>query len=200
MSAIRLARPADAAGIGAIYAPFVASSPTSFELTPPTVTEVAARVESTLVHTPWLVCADGDDVLGFAYASKHRERAAYRWSVDASVYVHGRAHRRGIARALYTSLFELLRLQGFYAAHAGITLPNPASVGFHEAMGFRPVGVYRKVGYKMGAWHDVGWWQLPLRERTDSGPEPTPPLSIAEAQAEPGWAAALRAGEPLVRA
>ena len=196
---IRLARAADAGPIGAIYAPFVTGTATSFEVVVPTESDIAARIAATVAHAPWLVAADGDDVLGFAYASKHRERAAYRWSVDASVYVHGRAHRRGIARALYTSLFEVLRLQGFYAAHAGITLPNPASVAFHEAVGFRPVGVYRKVGYKMGAWHDVGWWQLPLRDRVDSGPEPTPPLSIAEAQAHPEWTSALHAGEPLAR-
>jgi len=197
MSTIRLARAEDAAAIGAIYAPFVTDTETSFELVAPTMGEVAARVESTLAYTPWLVWAEGGDVLGFAYASKHRERAAYRWSVDVSVYVHGKARRRGLGRALYTSLFALLRLQGFYAAHAGITLPNPASVGLHEAMGFRPVGVYRKVGFKMGAWHDVGWWQLPMRERLDSETEPPTPRSVAEAQADPGWAAALAAGLDL---
>jgi L-amino acid N-acyltransferase YncA len=111
--------------------------------------------------------------------------------VDVSVYVHERARRHGVGRALYTSLFALLRLQGFYAAHAGITLPNPASVGLHEALGFVPVGVYRSVGYKMGAWHDVGWWQLPLRERTG---EPAPPLTLAEAQTRPEWPSALAAG------
>ena len=194
MSTIRLARSEDAAAIGAIYAPFVTDTSTSFELTAPTVGEVASRVESTLSYAPWLVWEEDGDVLGFAYASKHRERAAYRWSVDVSVYVHGKARRRGLGRALYTSLFALLRLQGFYAAHAGITLPNPASVGLHESLGFRPVGVYRKVGFKMGAWHDVGWWQLPLRERLDSGPEPAPPRSVAEAQQDPGWAEALAAG------
>jgi len=197
VSTIRLARAEDAAAIGAIYAPFVTDTATSFELVAPTVGEVAARVESTLAYTPWLVWAEDGDVLGFAYASKHRERAAYRWSVDVSVYVHGKARRRGLGRALYTSLFALLRLQGFYAAHAGITLPNPASVGLHEAMGFRPVGVYRKVGFKMGAWHDVGWWQLPLRERLDSETDPPTPRSVADAQADPEWAAALAAGLDL---
>ena len=194
---IRLATAADGEAVAAIYAPFVTSSATSFEATPPSGDDMAARIASTLAYAPYLVYESGGEVLGYAYASPHRERAAYRWSVDVSVYVHERAHRRGVGRALYTSLFALLRLQGYYAAHAGITLPNPASVGLHEALGFVPVGVYRSVGFKMGSWHDVGWWQLPLRERTG---EPVPPLALAEARARPEWPAALAAGLPLLRA
>ena len=138
---IRLAGPGDAAQVAAIYAPHVTGASTSFEYAPPDAAEMAARIASTRAHAPYLVLETGGGVLGFAYASKHRERAAYQWSVDVSVYVHERAHRRGVGRALYESLFALLRLQGFYSAHAGITLPNPASVGLHEALGFRPVGV-----------------------------------------------------------
>jgi phosphinothricin acetyltransferase len=189
---IRLAVPSDAGALARIYAPIVAGTATSFEVAPPTAAEMAARVATTLELAPWLVWAKDGEVLGYAYASRHRERAAYRWSVDVSAYMDERCRRQGVGRRLYTSLFGLLRLQGFYTAHAGITLPNPGSVGLHESMGFRPVGVYRSVGYKQGAWHDVGWWQLPLRERTG---EPVPPLSLAEAQAAPGWDAALRAGE-----
>jgi L-amino acid N-acyltransferase YncA len=189
---IRLAGPGDAAQVAAIYAPHVTGASTSFEVAPPDAAEMAARIASTLAHMPYLVLETGGEVLGFAYASKHRERAAYQWSVDVSVYVHERARRRGVGRALYESLFALLRLQGFYAAHAGITLPNPASVGLHEALGFRPVGVYRSVGFKRGAWHDVGWWQLPLRERTGT---PDPPRSLAEARRDPEWGRALAAGE-----
>jgi phosphinothricin acetyltransferase len=189
---IRLARPEDAVEVAAIYAPFVTGSATSFEYAPPDAAEMAARIASTLAYAPYLVFESGAEVLGFAYASKHRERAAYQWSVDVSVYTHDRARRQGVGRALYTSLFALLRLQGFYTAHAGISLPNPASVGLHEALGFRPVGVYRSVGFKRGAWHDVGWWQLALRERTGT---PDPPRSITEAQADPEWGRALAAGE-----
>jgi phosphinothricin acetyltransferase len=101
-----------------------------------------------------------------------------------SVYVDERYRRRGIGRDLYAALFKLLRLQGFYAAHAGITLPNPASIGLHESLGFRPVGIYRGVGYKLGAWHDVGWWQLSLRDRALNPPAPRTPL---EAQRDPAW-------------
>jgi L-amino acid N-acyltransferase YncA len=189
---IRLAGPGDAAQVAAIYAPHVTGASTSFEVAPPDAAEMAARIASTLAHMPYLVLETGGEVRGFAYASKHRERAAYQWSVDVSVYVRPDAHRRGVGRALYESLFALLRLQGFYAAHAGITLPNPASVGLHEALGFRPVGVYRSVGFKRGAWHDVGWWQLPLRERTGT---PDPLRSLAEAQRDPEWGRALAAGE-----
>jgi len=189
---IRLAGPGDAAQVAAIYAPHVTAASTSFEYVPPDAAEMASRIASTLAYAPYLVLETGAEVRGFAYASKHRERAAYQWSVDASVYVRQDAQRRGVGRALYESLFALLRLQGFYAAHAGITLPNPASVGLHEALGFRPVGVYRSVGFKRGAWHDVGWWQLPLRERTGT---PDPPRSLTDAQRDPEWASALATGE-----
>jgi phosphinothricin acetyltransferase len=193
---IRLATAADAKAISEIYGPIVAETPISFELVPPTESEMAGRVVSGLAYAPWLVCVQGAGVAGFAYASKHRERAAYQWSVDVSVYVHERFRRHGVGRGLYTSLFALLRVQRFCAAHAGISLPNAGSVGLHEAMGFRPVGVYPGVGYKCGAWHDVGWWQLALAARVD---EPPPPLTCAAAQAHPDWSRALTAGLPLLR-
>jgi len=194
---IRLATAAsDAGAAAAIYAPYVTGAVISFEAVPPSAEEMASRIASTLSYAPYLVYEKDGEVLGFAYAARHRERAAYRWSVDVSVYVHERTHRQGVGRALYTSLFALLRLQGFYAAHAGITLPNPRSVGLHEAVGFVPVGVYRSVGFKMGGWHDVGWWQLPLRDRTG---EPAAPLSLAEAQARPEWPAAMASGLALLR-
>src|SRR6267142_3107970 len=125
---IRLAHSGDGAPVAAIYAPHVTGASTSFEYAPPDAAEMAARIASTLAHAPYLVLESGGEVLGFAYASKHRERAAYQWSVDVSVYILERARRQGVGRALYTSLFALLRLQGFYTAHAGISLPNPASV------------------------------------------------------------------------
>jgi L-amino acid N-acyltransferase YncA len=184
--AIRLASAEDAPHIAAIYAPYVAGAATSFELDPPDTAEISRRMSS--ATAPWLVGVEGREVVGYAYASRHRDRAAYQWSVDVAVYVRDDRHRRGIGRALYSRLFALLRLQGFYAAHAGITLPNDGSVGLHEALGFQPVGVYRAVGWKLGAWRDVGWWQLALQERP---PVPTTPLSLAEAQALPGWDAAL---------
>ena len=107
---------------------------------------------------PWLVADVGGEVLGYVYASKHRARAAYLWSVDTTVYIHPRVRRGGVGRALYTTLFGILTLQRFCNAYAGISLPNPGSVGLHEAVGFEKVGVYRGVAYKLGAWHDAGWW------------------------------------------
>jgi L-amino acid N-acyltransferase YncA len=193
---IRLARQNDSDGVAAIYGPCVARSATSFELTPPDVHEMGRRITDTLHTLPWLVCEHNGRLMGYAYGSKHRTRAAYQWSVETSVYVAPAWQRHGIGRGLYTALFALLALQGYYNAYAGIALPNPGSVALHEAMGFRPVGVYREVGFKAGAWHDVGWWALSLQPKTTS---PSPPLPLAAAQTRPGWAAALAAGERLPR-
>ncbi|HYV65845.1 MAG TPA: GNAT family N-acetyltransferase, partial [Myxococcales bacterium] len=174
--------------VAAIYRPWVERSAVSAELEAPGREEMAGRIAASTPYAPWLVCEGPDGIWGYAYASKHRERAAYQWSVDVAVYV-GEAHRKqGVGRALSAKLFRLLRLQGFHAAHAGITLPNAASVGLHESLGFRLIGVYPRVGYKMGAWHDVGWWQLELRERSG---EPAPPKTTADAQRDPAWAEEL---------
>jgi L-amino acid N-acyltransferase YncA len=154
------------------------------------------RIEGTLLRYPWLVCERRGWVLGYAYAGTHGSRAAYQWSVDVSVYVRQEAHRTGVGRALYASLFGALNLQGFYNAYAGATLPNPASVGLHESVGFRVVGVYRGVGYKMGAWHDVVWWHLPLRERVA---DPDPPADLPSVVGSEDWEAALASGLPLLR-
>ncbi len=187
---IRMAGVGDAAAIAAIYRPYMTEAVTSFEIEAPGVGEMAGRIEAVLALCPWLVALDdAGDPIGYAYASRHAERAAYQWSVDATVYVRDGHHRRGVGRALYEALFPLLRLQRFYVAHAGITLPNAASVGLHESFGFRPVGVYPAVGWKLGAWRDVGWWHLPLQERPAT---PAPPLPLAEAQRLPTWPATLR--------
>ena len=194
-SSIRLATERDAEAVADIYAPNVTDAVISFEAEPPDADEMRRRIEVTLERYPWLVCERRGRVSGYAYAGAHGSRAAYQWSVDVSVYVHGEAHRTGVGRALYASLFAALRLQGFYSAYAGATLPNPASVGLHEAMGFRPVGVYRGAGYKMGAWHDVGWWHLPLRERVA---DPDPPADLSSVLDSEGWDAALTKGLPLL--
>lgn len=183
MPTIRLASsdPAssDPAAVVAIYAP-ACELPTSFELVAPTSGEMSARIEATARHYPWIVLDDGG-VIGYAYASRHMERAAYAWSVNVSVYVAATHHRRGVGRALYQTLFEILAAQGFYKAYAGITLPNPSSTGLHETMGFGHVGVYRGVGYKLGAWRDVAWFERPLRSETASPGDilPVPDLNTA---------------------
>jgi phosphinothricin acetyltransferase len=172
---IRLATGDDAAAIADVYRPVVESTAISFEIVPPDEQEMRRRIADTLPLHPWLVCEIDGGICGYAYASRHRARAAYAWSVDVSVYVTPGHQRRGVARGLYTSLFAILAAQGFFQAYAGVTLPNPASVALHERMGFEPVGVYRRVGFKCGAWHDVGWWQLALRPPE---PSPEPPLPL----------------------
>ena len=196
MTEIRLATRADAAAIAAIYAPAVVDSAISFELVPPAADEMYARVSAALAFTPWLVCLSGADVLGYAYASRHRERAAYQWSVEVSAYVRTDCHRRGIGAALYTSLLAVLRLQGFRNAYAGITLPNPASVALHAKLGFTRIGVFEKIGFKAGAWHDVLWLHREIAPR-DSSPEP--PRPITAVLGDEDYRAALREGERMVQ-
>ncbi|AHG89175.1 phosphinothricin N-acetyltransferase [Gemmatirosa kalamazoonensis] len=182
MPTIRLAVQSDAAQIAAIYRPAVTDSSISFEVEPPDGAEMARRIARTLARTPWLVCERGGAIAGYAYASAHRERAAYRWSVDVSAYVHADARRVGIGRALYASLLAVLMRQGFRNAYAGVTLPNDASVALHRAVGFTPVGVYRGVGYKRGAWHDVAWFERALAPRVAEPSEPVP-LPVLDADA-----------------
>jgi L-amino acid N-acyltransferase YncA len=193
---IRLALETDAEQMAAIYAPVVRDTAISFEVEPPTAAEIARRVSETLATFPWLVADNAGEILGYVYAGAHRTRAAYRWSVDTTVYVHPGVHRAGVGRALYTSLLGILALQGFCTAYAGITLPNPGSVGLHEAVGFERLAVYRGVGYKLGAWHDVGWWQRTISPRPAA---PESPRAIETARAESGWHEALMSGVALLR-
>jgi len=169
----------DAEAIAAIYAPYVTDTVVSFEDVPPTAAEVAARVERLTETHAWVVADHGGEILGYAYGCPHRERAAYRWATEVSVYVDPRHQRRGAGRALYQALLGLLADRGYRIAVAGIALPNDASVGLHEACGFKPVGVYRGIGFKHGTWWDVGWWQLDLASNAGDGdpPEPGPALT-----------------------
>lgn len=191
----RLAKDSDAEAIAAIYRPSVEATAISFETTAPDRDEIARRIGETRRSYPWLVCDVGGRVAGYAYAARHRVRGAYQWSVDTSVYVE-RAHRRcGVGRGLYVSLFAILAAQGYFNAYAGIALPNAASVALHESMGFETIGVYRRVGYKLGQWHDVGWWQLALREPEQS---PQAPVDVATVAGRPGWEALLARGQSVV--
>jgi phosphinothricin acetyltransferase len=176
MLMVRPAAEADAAQIAAIYTPFVRDTHTSFEQEPPDAAEMARRIRETLRTHPWLVCERDREVLGYAYATPHRARAAYQWCTETTVYVKEGLRRSGVGRRLYGALFAVLEHQGFRMAYAAIALPNPASAGLHEALGFEPLGVYRAAGYKHGAWHDVGWWQRAVRSLD---PNPTPPLPFA---------------------
>lgn len=191
---IRLATTADAAQCAAIYAPHVRASAVSFEADAPSADEVAERIGRTLERFPWLVCAAGDEVAGYAYAGPHRQRAAFQWSVEVSVYVKDGHQREGIGRALYTSLFACLRALGYYKAYAVIALPNDASVGLHEALGFRHIGTFNDIGYKLGRWHPVGYWELSLQPPSP----PAAPVPVPDAIGTAEWAEAVASGEGLL--
>ncbi len=193
----RLATPADAPGLLEIYAPFCRETAVSFETEPPAPEEMERRIAVTTAILPWIVAEDGGVIQGYAYASKHRERAGYRWSVDVSVYLRQGARGIGLGRGLYTALFGVLERLGYQNAVAGVTLPNPASIGLHRAMGFRRVGVYPGIGYKCGSWHDVEWLQRPLGRHEA---HPGEPLAIGEILGTPAWNRALAEGQALVRA
>jgi phosphinothricin acetyltransferase len=192
---VRIAEPADAAAIQAIYAPFCDTSTVSFDAVAPTVEQMAQRMARILPRYPWLVCEIGGEVAGYVYASQHRERAAYRWAVEVAVYIAPTHQRCGIGRALYTSLFGILRQQEYFKALAGITLPNEGSIGLHEAMGFRQIAAYPGIGHKLGHWLDVGWWQLALQpERAD----PPEPRAFEQVRHSSAVEAALAAGGALL--
>lgn len=194
-TSIRFADPADAEAIAEIYRPFCEATAVSFETAAPSAGEMAERIDKAGTVFPWLVLDDGG-VAGYAYASRHRERTAYGWSVDVTAYVAPGFRRRGVGRALYASLFATLRRLGFYKAYAGIALPNPASLALHEAAGFRAVGIYRGVGYKLGAWHDVAWYQLALQSERVAPPQP---LSLSAVRASLSGDGTLHEGLRLYR-
>jgi len=171
---IRVATKDDATAIQAIYAPIVRDTEISFEDTPPSIGEMSGRIETLLETFPWLVLESGGEVVAYAYAAAHRRRAAYRWSCETSVYVGEAARRTGAARRLYKELFSVLTDLGYANALAGITLPNEPSVGFHEAMGFKLIGVYPNVGFKSGGWRDVGWWNFELQKMANDPKDPIP--------------------------
>jgi L-amino acid N-acyltransferase YncA len=172
---VRIADPArDAARVAEIYRPAVESTIATFEETPPTDEEMAERMRATLERLPWLVAESGGEIVGYAYAAPHHRRPGYRWSVDISVYVDPARQGAGVGRALYDRLLVILRRQRFVNVYAGIALPNPASERLHAATGMRRIGVYERVGYKLGAWRDVAWFGLRLAEPEGEPPEPIP--------------------------
>jgi phosphinothricin acetyltransferase len=171
-SIVRTASLADAAACAAIYAPYVTETAVSFETEPPGASEMADRIAAALDTHAWVTLEVDGRVCGYAYGGPFRSRKAYQWSCEVSVYVERGRLRTGAGRALYVALFERLGKRGFRTAVAGMTLPNDASIGLHRAMDFHPVGTYRDIGYKFGAWHDVAWWQRPLATTREPPPEP----------------------------
>ena len=177
MTTLRLATPADAPGILAIYGPYIEKTSFTFETEVPTVAEFAKRIKEYLESWPWLVYEVDGVIAGYAYAGKYRERAAYQWCVESSIYILDNFQKTGVANALYTALFDILKKQGFRTVYAVINLPNEKSVRFHEKCGFTYFATYEKVGYKLGKWKNVGWWQLSINEY---GEEPQTPIKFAE--------------------
>ena len=194
--AIRMASPADASEVLAIYAPFVVKTSVSFETDPPSIEEVARRISTTLPEFPWLVCEYDGRLVGYAYAGRFRARPAYRWTVETAVYVRDGFHGQRVGTAIYSSLLACLRLQGLRTAVAGITLPNEASARLHQRLGFQLVGVFHHVGHKLGVWHDVAWWERTLQELPEPPPEP---LRCAQAVNTPRWSEAIASGQLQIR-
>jgi len=172
VTTIRDATPEDGAACAAIYAPYVSETAITFEYEPPTPAEMAERIAKAQHQHAWVVAEDDGRVVGYAYGGRYKERAAYRWACEVSVYLEPGRRRGGTGRALYETLFERLRGRGFRTAVAGMTLPNPASEGLHRALGFEPIGVYRGIGWKHGRWHDVAWTQKALADGAGPPSEP----------------------------
>lgn len=159
---VRDARPDDATGVQSIYAPYVLETAISFEMIPPTVDEIAARIDRATDRLPWLVLEEESTVLGYAYATQFRAREAYQHTAETSVYVHNDHHGKGIGTKLMKVLLDRLREAGHHRAIAGATLPNPGSAALHERLGFTSAGVFSEIGRKFDQWHNVGFWQLDL--------------------------------------
>jgi len=171
---IRLVTPADSPQILAIYNPIIRDTAISFEYDLLSNDAMAERITKYTAQYPWLVCAIDGQIAGYAYGSQHRGRTAYQWSVEVSAYVHADYRGRSIATGLYMALFELLIQQGYFAAYAGIGLPNDASLALHQRLGFTSIGVFHNIGYKFGAWHDVSWWEKQLQPPVQTPSDPIP--------------------------
>lgn len=178
---LRVAAPDDAAAVADAYRPYVEETAVTFEESPPDAAAVSDRIETKLETFPWFVAERDGQVVGYAYASKLRDRPAYRWTAELSVYVDRDDRGAGVGSALYRALLATLERQGFESAYGVVTVPNPESVGFHESFGFERVALFPDVGYKLGEWHDVAWYERALGERSDDPDDPTPFSACREA-------------------
>lgn len=171
---IRFIKPADAEAALAIYAPYVLHTANTFEYEIPSVADFSAKIEKITAQYPWLVCECDGEIVGYAYGSTHRERAAYQWSPESTVYIDAKHHRKGVARALYNTMFELMRQQGYINVFASVLVTNENSVAFHKAYGFEEIGLFKNIGYKLGKWHTNLWLQYALQEPILNPPVPKP--------------------------
>jgi phosphinothricin acetyltransferase len=186
---IRLIDLNDAKATLEIYRPFVEKTVISFEYDVPDLQEWETRIKTNTAKYPWLVCEYNNEIIGYAYGSKHRYRTAYSWSAESTVYLSDKFHRMGIAKVLYETLVNLLKLQGYVNVYAGVTVPNEKSEAFHQALGFYEVGVFKKTGFKFGAWYDTRWFQLHLAEHSIN---PSKLKTLSEIQNTPAFEAILR--------
>lgn len=177
---LRIAEARDASRIAEIYRPYVEETSITFEEEAPSAADMEGRIAKVGASYPWLVAEEDGEVLGYAYASKHRERAAYRWSLETSIYIERESRGRGLGCALYGALIPILREMGIESLYGGITLPNPRSVAIHARFGFEPLCTFARVGFKRGAWHDVGWMALRLRGAEAAGAAPQEPIPFPE--------------------
>lgn len=174
---IRLITPADADAALAVYAPYVLHTANTFEYEIPSVDDFRTKIEKITAQYPWLVCECDGEIVGYAYGSTHRERAAYQWSPESTVYISDKHHRKGIARVLYNTLFALLQQQGYINVFASVLVTNVNSVEFHRAYGFEEIGLFKNIGYKLGEWHTNLWFQYTLQEHVI---DPSVPIPITK--------------------
>jgi L-amino acid N-acyltransferase YncA len=169
----RIATPEDAESILEIYTPVINTTAISFEETPPSVADMAKRIEKILEKHPWIVAVDKNEkILGYAYASPYRDRAAYKWASEVSIYIRDTHQKLGLGKSLYEKLFHIMKKQNIYKSYALIALPNTGSIALHEKMGFQYLCIFKNVGYKLGKWHDVGWWEKTLSRSANAPSEP----------------------------
>jgi L-amino acid N-acyltransferase YncA len=185
---IRLITENDVNEVLGIYKYYVDNTVISFEYEAPTHEEYLQRIKTNTENYPWLVCLHEDKIIGFAYCSTHRYRTAYQWSPESTIYLAPDFHAKGIGRILYKTLFSLLTLQGYYNVFAGVALPNEKSVGFHKALGFEEIGIFKNIGYKHGSWHHTHWFQLTLNEHKSN---PATPKKMEEIISSEGFSAAI---------
>ncbi len=174
---IRLITPTDAEAALAVYAPYVLHTANTFEYEIPSLDDFRTKIEKITAQYPWLVCECDGEIVGYAYGSTHRERAAYQWSPESTVYISDKHHRKGIARVLYNTLFALLKQQGYINVFASVLVTNLNSVEFHRAYGFEEIGLFKNIGYKLGEWHTNLWFQYTLQEHVI---DPHVPVPITE--------------------
>ena len=193
---IRSVKESDSKAIQEIYAPYVLHTPVSLETKVPSLSEINRRILKIKNELPWLICEIDNEVAGYAYAVDHRSRTAYQWTKELSVYIDPKYRRKRLASALYTSVIDILKVQGALNVLAGITLPNSESVSFHENFGFKLIGIYHRVGYKLNKFHDTGWYEYVINNSDNA---PLPIVQVSKLRNSGEWVKAIHHGLSLIK-